>query len=101
LHLSTGWRINHFMWPFSRTKPVDFEVADTLRDLVSRLKSVERELEDLHAAYRRLRASAAGARAAEGAHRLPGARGDEQPLDKKAALRAKAREMAAARRSDG
>ena len=50
------------MWPFSRSQRDRFESAvkrDEFEDLVRRVKLVERENDDLHAAYRRLRSAKA------------------------------------------
>jgi len=71
------------MWPFSSTKrdPVELqELREHQRDLDQRFKVIEREHEDLHRAYRRLRASnAAEARDAPGkpAVRDPGGNDEE------------------------
>jgi hypothetical protein len=46
------------MWPFSTAKRVVIEsdgLAEDLADIKLRLKNLEREHDDLHAAYRRLR----------------------------------------------
>jgi hypothetical protein len=52
------------MWPFTSPKRVLDELRRVTReefdDVVHRLKIVEREHDDLHAAYRRLRAARAG-----------------------------------------
>jgi len=91
------------MWPFSRPKPEPHEQSASMSDLgevLRRIRELERGLEDLHAAYRRIRAASGGDGRAAAARALPGGSAGE-PIDKKAALRAKAREMSIARRGDG
>lgn len=79
------------------------QLVEDITEALRRIKVLEREFDDLHAAYRRIRSSAGGvARQAL----PPGGSSDEQPgpVDRKAALRAKAREMARKRlegRGDG
>ncbi len=48
-----------FMWPFSSPKRAPGEWDDQLAEILRRLKALERENDDLHAAYRKLRASQA------------------------------------------
>src|SRR5216684_261667 len=49
------------MWPFSSAKRVDPEWDEHLAEILRRLKTLEREHDDLHAAYRRIRATTARA----------------------------------------
>ena len=61
------------MWPFFRAKRVDPEWDEHLAEILRRLKTLEREHDDLHAAYRRIRATTARA-----AVQMP-ANGEEVP----------------------
>ena len=87
------------MWPF-RTRSnhsadpgasESFASGAELAELRREFKVMQRELDDLHAAYRRIRAGKAGETAI--ANRTTVTLPDEQPVDKKTALRAKARAM--------
>jgi hypothetical protein len=88
------------MWPFSRrtssereyneylASKTDFmqKITEQIRDLEHRLKHIEREHEDLHSAYRRLRGATARDARTEVA-KPPGHRGDgaiqpQEPLSK-------------------
>ena len=107
--LRTGLRAAHYspvMWPFSkpssstRRDPDEERAgADVVAELARKLKVIERELDDLHAAYRRRRAIGAsnavdrsgrspGPAAGPGATDPAGAR-----VNRKTALREKARRM--------
>jgi hypothetical protein len=83
------------MWPFSRSKREEDELfsrSQWMRDVDLRLKSLEREHDDLHAAYRRLRGQRAVEAKAEHPARTPEALVDDPgapsaPFDKQALRR--------------
>jgi hypothetical protein len=70
------------MWPFSRSNRVPLELEAWQRDIEQRFKVLEREHDDLHAAYRRIRAAHAREQVAAGP-----AGPAEAPADSKQALR--------------
>jgi hypothetical protein len=74
------------MWPFSsgnEKKPSDWD--ERLAEFERRLKLIEREHDDLHAAYRKLRASAARGQVGEGQPNA--AHAASEVVDSKQALR--------------
>jgi len=89
------------MWPFSRRWRAPDELVASLqecqsqqRELVARIKVVEREIDDLHDFYRRLRARAAGDKRAADAEGQAGVRSSNlsdpgEPANAKEALRAR------------
>jgi len=73
------------MWPFSRTKQALIEWDERTAEFERRLKVLEREHDDLHAAYRRIRASQARAQVGEG--QPAAAHAASEVVDTKQALR--------------
>jgi hypothetical protein len=74
------------MWPFSSGKRVvPSEWDERVAEFERRLKLIEREHDDLHAAYRKLRATAARSQVGEG--QLPAAHAASEVVDTKQALR--------------
>jgi hypothetical protein len=74
------------MWPFSSAKrvaPSDWD--ERIAEFERRLKAIEREHDDLHAAYRRIRATTARAEVGQQPRPAPDAPG--APVDSKQALR--------------
>jgi len=62
------------MWPFSSAKQVAIErfiTREEIEDLKLRLKTLEREHDDLHAAYRRLRGQRAQEASAAASPKAP------------------------------
>lgn len=78
----------------SRSVPEAFDrlpgIAAELAEVVRRVRNIERELEDLHAAYRRLRASIGG-RVKNDAS--TSSQDEPAPTDRRAELRKRAREL--------
>jgi len=74
------------MWPFSSAKRVvPSEWDERVAEFERRLKAIEREHDDLHAAYRRIRATTARAQVGE-SHPAP-ADAASEAVDSKQALR--------------
>jgi hypothetical protein len=71
-----------FRWLFSRRSSEDEEFAPRTTEIERRLKALEREFDDLHASYRKLRATAA--REQRGSDPAPSGNGGEEPLSKQA-----------------
>jgi hypothetical protein len=81
----------HGMWPFStnRVPPELPELRAEIDELKRRVKLIEREHDDLHAAYRKLR----GIRAQEAKDPVKPGSSDEPELTPKEALRKRAAAM--------